>query len=304
MKTTEAPAAQRTSPLCLATVTTADFLPGTFVMVGSFLKHHPSFAGEVLIIEDGLCEEHRELLRSLPCRLRFAPVSSALRGRIAQLTAANPDMQGRAARFFAVEAFRLTGYRKVLFCDSDLLFRAPVAELFDSADALLCCGDKAFLEGKHRDAATFLLVQPGSAEGTATLERTFNSGFLVMDAGLVGERTYAELLAALTPERWHGIRTPHTAQALLNRHFAGKQTLLSSTYNYLLASAPAIRAREGLEAADAKVLHFNAPAKPWMPLRQFRWMRDGEPVPGLLLWYEAWVDCLSALHLAAADFAR
>ena len=304
MKTTKTPAAQQTSLLCLVTATTADFLPGTFVTVGSFLKHHPSFAGEVVIIEDGLCEEHREVLRSLPCRMRFAPVSSALRARIAQLTATNPDMQDRAARFFAVEAFRLTGYRKVLLCDSDLLFRAPVEELFDSAEALLCCGDRAFLEGKHRDAATFLRVQPGGAEGVAALERTFNDGFLVMDAGLVGERTYAELLAALTPETWRGIRTPHTKQALLNRHFAGKQTLLSSTYNYLLASAPAIRAREGLQMADAKVLHFNAPAKPWMPLRQFRWMRDGEPVAGMLLWYEAWVDCLSGLHLATADFAR
>ena len=305
METTATTPSRRTSALCLVTATTTDFLPGTIVTIGSFLKHHPGFDGEVVIIEDGLCEEHRELLRTLHGCVRLVPVSSELQARIARLTAAHPDIKDRAARFFAIEALRLTGYRKVLFCDSDLLFRAPVEELFDTDEALLCCGDRAVLEDMHRDAATFLRMQPESGEdAAAVLERTFNSGFLVMDAGVVGKRTYGKLLAMLTPDVWRGIGTPHTAQVLLNRCFAGRQTLISSTYNYLLASAPAIRSREGLEVADAKVLHFNVPGKPWMPLRLLRWTRDVKPVPGLLLWWEAWADCLSTLHLSTGDFFK
>ena len=37
---------------CLATVTTARFLPGTLVTLGSFLKAHPGFDGGVAVIHD------------------------------------------------------------------------------------------------------------------------------------------------------------------------------------------------------------------------------------------------------------
>ena len=66
------------SRICLATVTTEDFLPGTVVTVGSFLKAHPDFDGDVVIIHDGLAEEHRETLHALSGRVRFAPVSPEL----------------------------------------------------------------------------------------------------------------------------------------------------------------------------------------------------------------------------------
>ena len=54
----------------------------------------------------------------------------------------------------------------------------------------------------------------------------------------------ADLLAMLSPESWLDAGSPYTDQLLLNRYFAGRQTLVSSTYNYLLGSARAIRARE------------------------------------------------------------
>ena len=36
--------------VCLATATTASFLPGTLVTIGSFLKAHPGFNGGVAVI--------------------------------------------------------------------------------------------------------------------------------------------------------------------------------------------------------------------------------------------------------------
>ena len=222
----------------------------------------------------------------------WSPVSSELQARIAHLTAAHPDIKDRAARFFAIEALRLTGYRKVLFCDSDLLFRAPVGELFDTDEALLCCGDRAVLEDRHRDAATFLRMQPESGEdAAAVLERTFNSGFLVMDAGVVGQRTYGELLAMLTPEMWRGIGTPHTAQVLLNRYFAGRQTLISSTYNYLLASAPAIRSRRVWRWRTPRSCISMFQASLGCPCGYSVGRATPNRSPGLLLWWEAWADC-------------
>ena len=286
------------------TATTESFVPGTMVTVGSFLEHHPDYDGDVVVIEDGLPEKCRGRLRALCDRVRFLPVSSGLRDRIARLGAARPDFRRTLPRFFALEAYRLTGYRKVLFCDSDLLFQQPVTELFDAEDALLCCGDHVFLRGQRRDAATFApLEDPALAGAAGVLDRTFNDGFLLIDADLVGERHYAGLLALLAPETWRGTDTYLTSQFLHNRYFAGRQTLIGSTYNYLFAAAaaPHVKAREGLAPADAKVLHFNTPVKPWMTEAMLDWTDPGRGVPALAFkaWYDAYVDCLASAHLRA-----
>ena len=49
-----AAAAEDGRGVCLATVTTAGYLPGTLVTIGSFLKAHPGFNGDVAVIHDDL----------------------------------------------------------------------------------------------------------------------------------------------------------------------------------------------------------------------------------------------------------
>ena len=288
--------------VCLATVTTANFLPGTLVAVGSFLKAHPDFDGEVAVIHNNLPQAARDLLRLSFERLRFVQVSPELQDRTVRLVRALPRFRASASHFYALEAFRLAGCRKVLFCDGDLLFRQSISELFRREEALLCCGDYAFLRGRHRDKTTFMVTD----ERTDALAETFNDGLLLIDDALLGERTYAELLAMLAPETWPDPNMFHTKQFLQNRHLAGRQTLVSSTYNFLLASAAQIRAREGLTATDAKVLHFNYAVKPWMADAMLEWGRDPMPIAAFKLWYDAWMDCLAARHLRlhAQRFAK
>ena len=287
---------------CVATVTTPSFLPGTLVTLGSFLDRHPGFAGDLVVIHDGLPQAAREPLAALP-RLRFERVSTALRGRLGRLCAARPELRPREARFWSLEAFRLDGYRKVLFCDSDLLFRQPVDDLFRRREALLCCGDGPFHRGLRRDAVTFL--ETAEPAGPGALERTFNAGFLLIDAALTGGRDYEGLLSLVAPERWRGVRARQTDQIVYNRHFAGRQTLIGAAYNYLLAHARDIRAHEGLAAGQARVLHFNMRAKPWQMRELVQWAAQDS---GALLaaqseafgfWYEACRDQLAALHLRA-----
>ena len=290
-----------TTGICLATVTTADFLPGTLAMLGSFLRHHPGFDGDIAVIHDALPAPARASLETAFERMRFVPVTPELRERAAQAMLGRPGAAGRQARLHSLDAFRLTGYRKVLFCDSDMMFRGSVDELFDRDEPLLCCGDEAHLAGWGRDAATFRPVAVSSATARV-LGRTFNAGFLLIDAGLAGERTHAGLLALVTPALWRRAGTLHNDQLVLNLHFAGRQTLVSSTFNYLVRSHEAIRRREGLAPAQARVLHFNGPAKPWRPDLALRW-RDADlsltPWPAFRLWYDAYVSALEAACLRA-----
>ena len=287
--------------ICFATATTANFLPGTLVTVGSFLKHHSDVDVDVAIIHDGLDEQQRASLAALSDRVRFMSVSSELRERLARVGAALPHFAKRLPEFLQLEAYRLTGYSKLLLCDGDLLFCQPIHELFALQDGLLCCSEFAHLSGRYLDAATFaLLDDPADAGPAGVLDSTFNDGFLLIDASLTGEGCYADLLSRLTPETWRGSATSHTKQFLHNYYFAGRQTLISSTYNFILRYPGLITVREGLTARDAKVLHFNLPVKPWMPAAMLRWTGKPVPVPAFDLWYDAWTECLSNAHLRAA----
>ena len=294
-------ASAREPKVCFATATTPNFLPGTLVTVGSFLKHHSDVDVDVVIIHDGLDEQQRAPLAALSDRVRFVSVSSELRERLVRVGAALPRFAKRLLHLHVLEAYRLTGYRKLLLCDSDLLFREPVGELFASEDALLCAGELSYLSGRCRDAVTFaLLDDPAHAGPAGAFDRTFNDGFLCIDASLIGERTYTDLLHMVTPETWRDTDTLHMTQLPHNRYFHGRHTLVSSVYNFILRHAGLILAREGLAARDAKVLHFNLPVKPWMPAAMLRWTGKPLPVPAFDLWYDAWAECLSAAHLRTA----
>ena len=284
-------------PVRLATATTERYVPGTLVLIDSFLRRHPGFDGEVVVIHDDLPGQARAVLAATSDAVRFVPVPPALRERAERLCAALAPLPMHPAQFWILEAFRLAGAARLLLCDGDLLFRAPVDELFGSTDELLCCGDLAFLDGRRVDAGTYLPVDSTAAPapGRTLLRNTFNSGFLCLDGRLAGERVYADLLAAMAPAHWRGLAAPLGEQPLLNRYFAGRQTLLSSTYNFLLPGAAAIRAREGVELHSAKVLHFNVPAKPWRPDAMLRRIRDRGSRPAATafrLWHEAYVEAL------------
>ena len=291
---------------CFVTVTTERFVPGTLVTLGSFLKHHPGFDGDLVVVHDELPQAHRRHLAAISPAVRFEPVSAELRGRLAVLSAARPDLAGRRGQFYSLEAFRLHGYRKVLYYDSDMLFQSSVADLFDSPAALLCCADATHLRGLRRDAGTFA---PVAGDSAGALERTFSSAFLLIDSKLVEENAYEALLALVAPETWRGIASHHTDQLVLNRCFGGRQTLVDSTYNFMLEIAALIETHEGVRAEDAKAMHFAGAIKPWMPEAMLRWTRgDPERSPRnfFKLWYDAYLDCLADAHLRSVKrrFAR
>jgi len=295
--------------VCLVTAVTDSYVPGAVALIGSFRLHHPGFEGDVVVLHDGLSEGSRTILAAVGGRVRFEPVRPALLERVARLREAYPNRVRPPTMFYTLDAFRLGGYRKVLYYDSDMLFQGPVGELFGTDAALLCCGDRSCLMGRVRDAETYLSLERGAADADRpVLEHTFNCGFLLIDGSCTGERVYADLLARMAPEAWHGLDTRGTLtdENVLNRYFAGRQTLVSRTYNYIVSDAAAIRARTGLDAGQAKVLHFIGAVKPWAPDIMLRWAR-GEVKPRSRLvaapfrrWYDTYTDVLTRIHLRMA----
>ena len=286
---------------CLATVSTDNFLPGTLVMLYSYLKCNPWFQGDIIIIHDALSHESRQILTQCFDRVRFLPISPRLKLRLQKLIAFSPDLTSRVARFYSIELFRLKGYNKILFCDSDLLFCKPIDVLFKSKHAFICCGDGAHYRSNGRDTTSFNELTNPSKETAGSLHQTFNAGFLLIDELLLKEIHYAGLLELLSEKNWKQIESGHTDQVLYNLYFAGQQTLVGCEHNYLLLYRSAIYTSKQVRLTEAKVLHFNGPTKPWLlKLIPNAAQQDAAFIQALKLWYTAYIECLQNLHIKAA----
>lgn len=288
--------------MCLVTVTSESFLPGTLVMIHSFLKHNPWFGkanSDIVIIHDGL--SHR-LQRYPHCfkNVRWLRVGDRLSQKVNDLCDGVPllNLEYKRQRFHSLELFRLEGYRKVLFCDSDILFLASISQLFTGSgepDKLLCCGDLHYYTGTPVDAVTLL---PGGNGAGDSIENTFNAGFMIIDKHFLTPYHYDGLLDLLDVERWRRIKSPRTDQVIYNLYFRGNCRLLGAQYNYLLGHADAIARKEPIPASDIKVLHFNKRPKPWDNLSV---LDTVESRPGTIQWIKKWfleyLDFLPHYHL-------
>ena len=291
----------RSATGCFVTAATESFLPGAVVAISSFRRHHFNFHGDVVVIHDDLPHYQRERLQAACGDIRFEQASTELRQRLDALGAAQPRLAHRLGELLCLEAFRLSGYAKVLFYDSDVLFRASVGELFHSPALLLCRSDEAWLRGQWRDIASF---EPTPRRAGA-LQSTFGSGFLMIDGELLaGARHYEALLAWVSPATWRDPTTKHTDQFVLNRHFAGQQTLVDWRYDFVVPMAAEIRARTGWRMEDAKALHFAGPVKPWMTHEMLRWTLGNSAYKpqhqAYRQWTDAYMNCLTSAHMDAA----
>ncbi len=279
--------------VALATVTSAGFLPGTFVMLDSFLRHNPWFDGDLIVIHRDLNGSQQARLTNAFPRLRCIAPRAALRKKIDFLAKAVPDLSRQAAQFLSIEAVGLSEYDRVLFCDSDLLFRDTLQNLFALPHALVCCGDGSFYRGNARDPDSFAEITEANPPAKV-LRKAFNAGLLLMDRTICTAHHLDRLIAGIDPDLWGDIATGHTDQRLFNVVFAGQQTLVGPEYNYVLRHHRQLESICGVTLEQAKVIHFNGSAKPWNPaaLRQL-----ARPDPVILdaqaLWREAYRSYLA-----------
>ncbi len=273
--------------LALATVSSADFLLGTRVMLHSFQQHNAWFDGDFVIIHEDLTERDMSQLRADFAQVTFIRPSPALRDNIDRLVQAVPSFRAQKAQFLSLEAIALSAYDRVLFCDSDLLFQASIETLFDQPHALMCTGDGSYYRGNARHPQSFVEMQ--SDPNNIGLRRAFNAGFMLMDKSICTAENVAALIDRVDPDAWHDNVTGHTDQLVLNAVFDGQQHILGAEYNYVLLHHKEIHARTGIALEGAKVLHFNGAAKPWQPAMMHRLIqRDPVLAKAAALWRDAY----------------
>lgn len=243
--------------ICLMTVTTDNYLPGTITMLGSFLACNPWFDGDIRIIATELADQNVQKLQRLFPKAQIVPPSNELTAALTQADSAANVTPTRFARFASLDAFASSTWDKLLFCDSDLLFLGDIQPCLADAAEFIVTPDGPNLRGNSRRRDSFEEQSGPSTE--PVISNTFNAGFMVIGKSLRTGATYHQLLKGMDSEFWHTIGTQHTDQAVLNLYLEGQQTLIGSEYNYLLGHA-----RDTKTPYDqVKVFHFIGSRKPW-----------------------------------------
>jgi hypothetical protein len=282
---------------CLLTITDDGFIDGTEMLVFSFLRHNPWFEGRILVLAGGpLGEASKARLRAL-ANIEFIAPGADLDARVASLTQAIPALKRAGPRFASLEAFGLIDFERVVYIDSDAFVTGDLSPLFFDHRPLLASPD-----GSRYDE--LLGDLDGAREANrqrygVALSACFNSGVLSIGGDCLQRHVRDALVASIDPDFWRGVETVGwTDQLILNRHFAGRATLLDGRWNYMPILEAKIRRAHRLHCFDARIVHMAGRCKPWEtpPDDLF------EQAPGLAKFYELWRQ-LRALLPGAADAA-
>jgi lipopolysaccharide biosynthesis glycosyltransferase len=269
----------------ICTVTSSEFVPGTLVLIQSFLNHNPWFDGDIVIISDGLDPEQAKLFEIFP-KVVFRKPGEDLLLRIGHLCNALPAFIPRRKRFYSIELFNLDGYDRLFFFDSDMLVTGNISELLSYPEPLLACSDQPNRHvGKVRDRITFKRISADGVGDRDVLKKTFNAGFMVADKTLLNHHTYEGLKELIHSNVFGNIRTHNTDQVVLNLLFDGKARLLDYTYNMIISNWREFSAAGHIDPADIRILHFTGSYKPW----ETGAGRDGiADDPVVKAFYDAW----------------
>jgi hypothetical protein len=243
-------------------VTDAGFLPGTIVLLSSFLRHNPWFTGDIVIIHDGLPEAARAWLHRFP-NLRWHAVGNGLKDRLTALAAARPTLGVKLPNLCSLEAFNLPGYDWVLKLDSDVLCTGSAAGLAGIDGALLGSPDQAYFRDQVRHRQTYVPQHKSLGSPDTVYAMAFNAGVLFLRPGQLDSRVYADLTERIHPDTWSMVRTGHSDSIVLNEHFRGGWTPLPEKYNYVISRNAVRYTRPRSALGDAVFLHYIGRPKPW-----------------------------------------
>lgn len=213
-------------PADVAFVTVANdkFLPGLEALIASLLTVYPDMQAPVVVFHDGTLNDFvQRRLKNLYPRVSFevpdmswftdVPSSSGNHKRIGVLG------------FMNVMALGMTGYRRVILVDSDILILDDISALWTGRDTAL--GDET--EHPVDEEAVFVCydcgMRPYVAKSPVTGDYIYNSGVISVPASLITPESLAEIkaLTIRTAEPYCDLIDRFADQKVWNRFLVGKR---------------------------------------------------------------------------------
>ena len=282
---------------CLATVTTENYFQWTMTMLYSFVKTNPWFKGDIVII----CKDLPAMMAgdlNLFERVKLVQPSAPLLGRLVKFGNSMTGFLDKIARFHSLEIFRLTGYDKLLFLDSDMVVVKSVEELFSLPGLFYASAELCWYKGKGRNAATFISEYQSTENQADFLAKPVNTGFMLLDGKILASRHFDGLINLITPGLWQNSSLTYTDELVINHYFKNSISLLDTRYNYRARAARIIREKEQISPDDASIIHFYSKFKPWdfdevlaSSTNNMSWLKAYE------IWYDWYFAFLKFYHL-------
>jgi lipopolysaccharide biosynthesis glycosyltransferase len=281
---------------CIITATTPNFVQWTMVMIHSFIATNGWFKGDIIVVCDDLPDELKTDLGIFK-QLKMVSPSAKLKKKLDELCAALPKFSNLFARFYSFEAFRMTGYDKVLFLDSDMIFLDSIEEVFELPDPFYACPESCWYAGLGRRMSSYEKISlPEDAPDFISLP--VNSGFMLLSPAMTNPGIYNKLVDMIIPDVWISRKTFHADQLLINLYFNKLITRLDSSYNYRSKDSLEIKKIDHVAFEDIKVLHFFRWYKPWRFDEVLHTSgNDFNMIKAYQLWYQCYIEFLKFYHL-------
>ncbi|ROS28240.1 glycosyltransferase [Cellulomonas sp. PhB150] len=208
-----------------------NYFPGFVVLLKSLTLTNPDVEADVVVLHDGLSLANISRAVSLRPDLRFVRVGTERYERYTKGSAAN-YLYTKA--YYILDAFRLTGYRRIVTLDTDMVVLDRIDDLF----AL--------------DAPFAAVPQFFDSDGG----RKLNSGLLAFDETYT-DGTFAARLDAIGESGEYELERHD--QGVITAALDGDYLHLPRRYNWVKRATR----RGGVPPQDTAILHFTGKFKPW-----------------------------------------
>lgn len=241
--------------VCLATVSSKEYWPGTITMIKSFLRHNKWFEGDIIIISNDKYVHQKTKKND---RLKCLYPNPVLLEKTTLLASELPKYKSLRNRFYIFEIFKLLNYNYVIYADSDLLFRSSlqIDDLFNNE--LSAVADPWHFRNFRREKNTFDKIPQSDSPQKNCFKSFFNSGFLVVGKSKRNHEKFSELISYIRPVFMSEVKDVLADEPILNTSFENNVSILPVTYNCSIHLI-----MEGIVKINPYIIHFTGKHKPW-----------------------------------------
>lgn len=222
--------------IALCTMLDDNFMIGYECFIKSFLKYNKWFNYDFVIIDNGISDENRRLIKSHYEKIIF---KSPRKKHYAEVDFSKTHKKLQAT-FYKLDVFSYYEYDRIVFMDMDIVVLGNIKKIFDCKDDIAAC--RAY--NAKMD----------------TLGQTINSGVFVLNNNVITKGNYTALIrmAIDRSNKRRGLSMPD--QKIINIHFADRMQYLDKRFN-VEKRMQHTRQYKGIYE-NALCLHYVA-SKPW-----------------------------------------